>query len=101
MPEQREELEGFTESTFSDGGISHQVFRAGTGPAVVLIHEVPGIHPGVLDLARRLIDQGTTGGVRRNASPPCGGNSVRASNALRSTRRRAIRSASPRPRTAS
>ena len=60
MPEQRETLAGFTESTFTDGGISHQVFRAGAGPAVVLIHEVPGIHPGVLDLARRLIDRGYT-----------------------------------------
>ncbi|MGO4190273.1 dienelactone hydrolase family protein [Arthrobacter sp. YAF17] len=60
MPEQRDTLEGFTESTFSHGGISHQVFRAGAGPAVVLIHEVPGIHPGVVDLARRLIGRGYT-----------------------------------------
>jgi len=27
---------------------------------VVLIHEVPGIHPGVLDLGRRLIGRGFT-----------------------------------------
>ncbi|MGP4032700.1 dienelactone hydrolase family protein [Pseudarthrobacter sp. 1C304] len=60
MPEQRETLEGFTESDFSHGGIRHQVYRAGAGPAVVLIHEVPGIHPGVLDLARRLITRGYT-----------------------------------------
>ena len=60
MPEQQETLEGFTESTFSDGGISHQVFRAGAGPAVILIHEVPGIHPGVVDLARRLTGGGYT-----------------------------------------
>jgi dienelactone hydrolase len=58
--EPRETLEGFTESSFSHGGIRHQVFRAGAGPAVILIHEVPGIHPGVLDLARRLIDRGYT-----------------------------------------
>jgi dienelactone hydrolase len=60
MPEHRETLAGFTESTFSYGGISHQVFRAGAGPAVIVIHEVPGIHPGVVDLARRLIDRGYT-----------------------------------------
>ncbi|MDD1477670.1 dienelactone hydrolase family protein [Arthrobacter sp. H16F315] len=60
MPEQNVTLVGFTESTFSHGGIHHQVFRAGAGPAVVLIHEVPGIHPGVLDLARRLIESGFT-----------------------------------------
>jgi len=51
-------LEGFTESTFSHGGYSHQVFTAGHGPAVVLIHEIPGLHPGVVDLARRLVDRG-------------------------------------------
>ena len=60
MPEQRETLEGFTASTFSHGGISHQVFRAGAGPAVIVIHEIPGIHPGVVDLARRLIGRGYT-----------------------------------------
>lgn len=60
MPEEQETLEGFTESTFSHGGIQHQVFRAGAGPAVVLIHEIPGIHPGVLGLARRLIARGYT-----------------------------------------
>jgi dienelactone hydrolase len=60
MREQRETLEGFTESDFSFGGIRHQVYRAGAGPAVVLIHEVPGIHPGVLELARRLISGGYT-----------------------------------------
>lgn len=59
-PEQGEALGGFTESTFSHGGIRHQVFRAGAGPAVILIHEVPGIHPGVLDLGRRLIERGFT-----------------------------------------
>lgn len=51
-------LAGFTESTFSHGGYSHQVYTAGHGPAVVLIHEIPGLHPGVLDLAHRLIDRG-------------------------------------------
>lgn len=60
MPDRSETLADFTETSFSHGGITHQVFRAGSGPAVVLIHEVPGIHPGVLDLARRLIGRGYT-----------------------------------------
>ncbi|XAS65724.1 dienelactone hydrolase family protein [Micrococcaceae bacterium Sec5.8] len=60
MAKQQESLAGFTESTFRHGNIRHQVFRAGAGPAVILIHEVPGIHPGVLDLARRLIGRGYT-----------------------------------------
>lgn len=55
-----EALAGFTESSFSHGRIRHQVFLAGNGPAVVLIHEIPGLHKGVLELARRLIDRGFT-----------------------------------------
>ena len=55
-----EVLAGFTESSFSHGGISHQVFRAGSGPAVVLIHEIPGLHRGVVELARRLMARGFT-----------------------------------------
>ncbi|MDQ0756555.1 dienelactone hydrolase family protein [Arthrobacter sp. B3I4] len=55
-----EALAGFTESSFSHGGIRHQVFRAGSGPAVVLIHEIPGLHKGVVELAHRLIDRGFT-----------------------------------------
>ncbi|WEO78844.1 dienelactone hydrolase family protein [Cryobacterium sp. SO2] len=51
-------LAGFVESTFNHDGYSHQVFTAGSGPAVVLIHEIPGLHPGVIDLARRLVQRG-------------------------------------------
>jgi dienelactone hydrolase len=52
------QIDGFEATTFEHGGRSHQVFRAGSGPAVVVVHEVPGIHPGVLDFARRLIGAG-------------------------------------------
>jgi dienelactone hydrolase len=53
-------LAGFTESSFSHGGIRHQVFRAGSGPAVVLLHEIPGLHRAVVDLGRRLVARGFT-----------------------------------------
>ena len=36
------------------------VWRAGTGPAVIVIHEMPGLHPGVVAFARRLVDAGFT-----------------------------------------
>jgi dienelactone hydrolase len=49
-------LEGFTSSTFTHDGISRRVFRAGTGPAVIVIHEVPGLHPGVIAFGRRVVD---------------------------------------------
>ena len=51
-------LEGFEASTFAHGGRTHPVFRAGAGPAVVVVHEVPGIHPGVAAFGRRLVAAG-------------------------------------------
>ena len=50
--------DGFEATTFEHDGRAHQVFTAGSGPAVVVVHEVPGIHPGVLDFARRLVTTG-------------------------------------------
>jgi dienelactone hydrolase len=42
------ELAGFAHSNFAHAGHQHDVYRAGSGPAVVVIHEMPGIHPGVV-----------------------------------------------------
>jgi dienelactone hydrolase len=39
---------------------AHEVFRGGSGPAVVVIHEIPGLDPGVIGFARRLIAAGYT-----------------------------------------
>jgi dienelactone hydrolase len=36
------------------------VYRKGEGPGVVLIPEMPGIHPGVLGLGNHLVDNGFT-----------------------------------------
>ena len=58
MPEG--ELPGFQASTFTHDGLSHEVFRAGTGPAVIVIHEVPGLHPEVIAFGRRVVDAGFT-----------------------------------------
>jgi dienelactone hydrolase len=46
----------FDATTFTHEGRSHEVFRGGSGPGVVVIHEVPGLHPRVIEFARRLID---------------------------------------------
>jgi dienelactone hydrolase len=48
----------FDASTFTFDGHTHEVFRAGSGPGVVVIHELPGIHGGVIEFSRRLIDAG-------------------------------------------
>jgi dienelactone hydrolase len=51
-------LAGFDRVDFDHDGITHHYYRAGAGPAVIVIHEVPGIHPGVVAFARRVIDAG-------------------------------------------
>ncbi|USQ95935.1 dienelactone hydrolase family protein [Caulobacter sp. RL271] len=53
-------LAGFTRFEFDDGRWTREVFRIGSGPAVIVIHEVPGLHPGVLAFARDLADAGLT-----------------------------------------
>jgi dienelactone hydrolase len=51
-------FEGFAKAEFTADGRTHDVYSAGTGPAVIVIHEVPGLHPGVVDFARRVVDRG-------------------------------------------
>ena len=47
-------LDGLEETSFEFEGVSRRVFRRGSGPAVVVIHEVPGITPEVADFGRRV-----------------------------------------------
>jgi len=54
------DLSGWSAAPFSGGGYTHDVYRKGTGPGVVLIPEIPGIHPGVLALGNHLVDNGFT-----------------------------------------
>ncbi len=51
-------LSGFSVREFSHEGFSYPVFRAGTGPGVVIMHEIPGITPQVASFARRVADEG-------------------------------------------
>lgn len=53
-------LADFTESTFTHDDITHRVFRGGSGPAVIVVHEAPGLHPGVIDFGRRVVAAGFT-----------------------------------------
>jgi dienelactone hydrolase len=53
-------LEGFNATTFSYNGNSKTVYRAGTGPGVVVMTEMPGITPNVAAFGRRLVDAGYT-----------------------------------------
>lgn len=45
---------------FSHDRRTYEVFRGGSGPAVLVLHEIPGLHPGVIAFARRLIAAGYT-----------------------------------------
>ncbi len=54
------DLTGWAASPFTAAGFTHDVYRKGEGPGVVLIPEMPGIHPGVLALGNHLVDNGFT-----------------------------------------
>jgi dienelactone hydrolase len=54
------ELPGFTLSPFTSGGKTKDVYRSGTGPGVIVIHEVPGITPQVAAFGQRVVDAGFT-----------------------------------------
>lgn len=54
------DLSGWSVSPFTGAGYTHNVYRKGSGPGVVLIPEMPGIHPGVLGLGNHLVDNGFT-----------------------------------------
>src|SRR5438067_4821552 len=53
-------LEGFARTPFMFDGKTRDVFRAGNGPAVVVIAEMPGITPKVVEFARRVESLGCT-----------------------------------------
>ncbi|GIW45244.1 MAG: putative dienelactone hydrolase [Candidatus Binatia bacterium] len=47
-------IEGYEQFAFRYDEIEHTVYRAGAGPAVIVIHEIPGITPEVLRFAERV-----------------------------------------------
>ena len=53
-------LGDYLEDSFAHGGKARLVFRRGTGPAVIVIAEVPGITPPVVAFADRVADLGCT-----------------------------------------
>ena len=53
-------LQDYALSDFNAGAWARPVYRRGSGPAVIVIHEVPGLHPLVVDFADRLVAAGMT-----------------------------------------
>ena len=54
------ELDGYDRTTFTHDGKTRTVFRRGSGPAVVVIAEIPGITPKVVEFADRVAAIGCT-----------------------------------------
>ena len=54
------DLGGYEKDTFTHGGKRRDVYRRGSGPAVLVLAEMPGITPKVLEFADRVVDLGCT-----------------------------------------
>lgn len=54
------DLASYVRETFASDGFSHDVYRKGQGPAVIVIAEIPGITPHVLGFADRMVALGCT-----------------------------------------
>ena len=53
-------LSAYEKSDFTDGPWTRPVYRRGSGPAVIIIHEIPGLHPLVVEFADRVAEAGMT-----------------------------------------
>ena len=53
-------IDNYQRSEFRHEGVSRTVYRRGSGPAVIVMHEVPGIHPTVIRFANWVVDAGFT-----------------------------------------
>ena len=51
---------GWSRSKFSSDGVTHETFRKGNGPVVIIVHEIPGITPSVEKFANEVVDAGFT-----------------------------------------
>jgi len=52
--------EGFEQREIALLGETRTVFCGGDGPAIIVMHEAPGLHPGVAGFGRHVIDAGFT-----------------------------------------
>lgn len=70
-------LNGWERASFSAAGFTHDTYRKGSGPGVIVIHEVPGITPSVAAFAEEVVGRGFTvvmpdlvGTPGKDVSPP-------------------------------
>ena len=53
-------LQGWTKGSFTSANITRDTYRKGTGPVVVVVHEIPGITPAVERFANDVVNAGFT-----------------------------------------
>lgn len=53
-------LDGWERRSFSAAGFTHDTYRRGAGPGVIVIHEIPGITPKVIEFADEVVERGFT-----------------------------------------
>ena len=53
-------LDGWTRAAYDADGRTHDIYRRGTGPGVIVIHEIPGMTPEVIEFAEEVVAAGFT-----------------------------------------
>lgn len=53
-------LDSWDLGAYTAGGVTHPTYRKGSGPGVIVIHEIPGITPAVLEFAEEVVARGFT-----------------------------------------
>jgi dienelactone hydrolase len=53
-------IAGWDQSSFTHEGVTHPTWRKGTGPVVIVVHEIPGVTPKVIEFAERVVNEGFT-----------------------------------------
>jgi dienelactone hydrolase len=53
-------LESWTRSDHSFDGVTHPTYRKGSGPGVIVIHEIPGLTPAVIGFGEEVVAAGFT-----------------------------------------
>ncbi len=53
-------LDTWTPGEHSFGGVSHPTYRKGSGPGVIVIHEIPGMTPSVIGFGEEVVQAGYT-----------------------------------------
>lgn len=53
-------MDTWTRGSHTYGDVTHDTYRKGSGPGVIVIHEIPGISPPVIQFAEEVVEAGFT-----------------------------------------